>query len=82
MLVTDGGLVTDAANRRTESIPGDRQWARIVEVDRRNADQKVFEVHIGNDRGGTYGWSIYRGERLPGLYAAELKSDAKKRRIP
>lgn len=68
VLITDGGMLADAANRRTDKIPGDRQWARIVELDRKRADAKVFELHIGDDRGGKYGWSVYRGERLPGLY--------------
>eukprot|EP00913_Durusdinium_trenchii_P028401 g26629.t1 len=52
VLITDGGLLTDSANRRTDKIPGDRQRARIVEINRRQRNEKVFEIEIGDKRGG------------------------------
>lgn len=68
VLITDGGLIADANNRRTESVPGDRQWARILEVSRKTGNEKVFELRIGSNRGGRFGWSVYRSERLRSLY--------------
>ena len=67
IMITDGGMITDRRNRRTYQIPGDRQWARIVELDRKSSNAKVFELHIGSDKGGRFGWSVYRSERLPSL---------------
>ncbi|MFQ5734920.1 MAG: aryl-sulfate sulfotransferase, partial [Planctomycetaceae bacterium] len=68
ILITDGGLITDRRNRRTDRIPADRQRARIVELDRKDSDAKVFELRIGRDKAGRFGWSVYRSERLPSLY--------------
>lgn len=68
VLITDGGMMTDRRNRRTYQIPSDRQWARIVELDRASKNAKVFELHVGSDKPGRFGWSLYRSERLPGLY--------------
>ena len=67
ILITDGAILSDKRNRRTYKIPADRQWARIIEVDRSRDDEKVFELHIGNDEGGRYGWSLYRSERVRSL---------------
>lgn len=67
MLITDGAILTDKRGRRTYKIPADRQWARIVEIDRAKEDETVFELRIGSEKPGRYGWSIYRSERLPSL---------------
>lgn len=72
VLITDGGLLSDSAGRRTDKIPGDRQRARIVELNRKLGDAKVFELLIGEDGTGKYGWSVYRSERIPSLYAKSI----------
>jgi arylsulfate sulfotransferase len=74
VLITDGGLVTDAANRRTDSVPGEIQRARIVEVSRKNGNEKVFELQIGTKQNGRFGWSVYRSERIADLYVRPRKS--------
>ena len=65
MLITDGARRTndDGVNSNGE---GTSYWARIVEVTHTNPAEVVFEMHL--KEGGSGGWHIYRGERLPSLY--------------
>ena len=65
VLVTDGGKYTDAEGNPVES-PGERRWARVVEVTHTMPAEKVFELHITgtNDTG----FHVYRADRIPTLY--------------
>lgn len=71
LLITDGGRVEDRRGQPTNDIPGDRQWARVFEITRTKPAKKVFELVVDEQPGSRVGWSIYRAERLPSLYADE-----------
>lgn len=69
ILITDGARVTDDDGLPVNTPPGDQQWARLLEVTYGEDPQVVWEL-IVDDRATRpdLGWSIYRAERLPGLY--------------
>jgi arylsulfate sulfotransferase len=66
VLVTDGGKHTDAEGNPMES-PGERRWARVVEVTHTTPAEKVFELHITAEP--PMGFHVYRADRIPTLYA-------------
>ena len=69
VLITDGAHVTDARGRQVDEPPGDTQWARIVEVTHEQPGRIVWELAIDDRQSRpSFGWSVYRAERLPGLY--------------
>jgi hypothetical protein len=76
VLITDGAHVTDSRGRQVDEPPGDKQWARIIEVTHGRPSRIVWELTI-DDRSSrpSFGWSVYRAERLPGLSPAT--SDAR-----
>ena len=65
VLVTDGGKYTDADGSPMES-PGERRWARVVEVTHTMPAEKVFELHITGEP--EMGFHVYRADRIPTLY--------------
>jgi arylsulfate sulfotransferase len=69
VLITDGGRLESHSGEPVGEPPGAVQWARIVEVTHDSPDEIVFELHVsekGTNPG--LGSSVYRAERLPGLY--------------
>ncbi|MCH8829380.1 MAG: aryl-sulfate sulfotransferase [Planctomycetes bacterium] len=68
ILISDGGMIFDAQNQSTDQVPGDRQWARIIELSRDGPTRKVFEIRIGDENDRRVGWSLYRGKRYPGSF--------------
>jgi len=65
VLVTDGGKYTDMDGNPAES-PGERRWARVVEVTHTMPAEKVFELHITGEP--DMGFHVYRADRIPTLY--------------
>ena len=68
VLITVGGVITDASGVATQASDG-RRSARIVEVTHETPAQKVFEL-IVEDEWPAGGWHVYRAQRIPSLYAA------------
>ncbi len=69
ILITDGGRVNDDFGAPSDAILLGHKWARIVEVTREAKPRKVLELKIkAADPTGFGGWSVYRAERIPGLY--------------
>ncbi len=68
---TENILITDGARiRRPDGTPGGHpmqghKWARVLEVTHTTPAEKVFEVILDDL---TWGWTIYRSERIPSLY--------------
>jgi arylsulfate sulfotransferase len=60
VLVTDGFKAADTTNSGL--------WGRIFEVTHTTPASKVFEVLIRQQPGTNLNWTVYRAERLPGLY--------------
>ncbi|MGI9203572.1 MAG: aryl-sulfate sulfotransferase [Woeseiaceae bacterium] len=65
ILITIGAQETDADGQNAPPGPGTQRWARLVEVTHDQPAEKVWEMQLKADDSG---WSIYRSERLPGLY--------------
>lgn len=65
ILVTDGGKYTDAEGNPVAS-PGQRRWARVVELTHSMPPEKVFELHIKGEP--PMGFHVYRADRTPTLY--------------
>jgi arylsulfate sulfotransferase len=63
--VTDGGRIRAADGGDNDTLDGQR-FARILEVTRTTPPEVLFELVIDGD--APRGWSVYRSERLPGLY--------------
>lgn len=69
ILITDGGRVIDHLGVPSDVIVLGHKWARIVEVTREAKPRKVFEIEIKAPVPlGFAGWSVYRADRIPGLY--------------
>jgi hypothetical protein len=65
ILITDGAQI-----RGPDGLPADhpaqgKEWARILEVTHTIPPAKVFEIHLDDPSNG---WTVYRAERLAGLY--------------
>ncbi|MEM8732921.1 MAG: aryl-sulfate sulfotransferase [Planctomycetota bacterium] len=67
ILITDGGHIELKDGTPNDNVPGERQWARIFEIDRETG-KKVFEITFRSPLGSPYGWSIYRAMRRPNLF--------------
>ena len=65
ILVTIGAQETDADGGNAPPGPDTQRWARLVEVTHDQPAQKVWEMRLQEDETG---WSIYRSDRLPGVY--------------
>lgn len=76
MLITNGGHIELDDGTPHDIVPGEHQWARIIEIrkdtDPENAtgggEEKVFEMICDSGLNSPYGWSIYRAIRIPNLY--------------
>lgn len=69
VLITDGGMVDDPTANLQD--PDNTKFARIVEVTRDAAPAKVFELVIDDRQASApTGYTVYRSERLPSLYAS------------
>jgi hypothetical protein len=69
VLITDGGRLESRTGLPVGEPPGAVQWGRVLEVTRDDPSQVVFELHV-SEKGQRNRWgsSIYRAQRLPGLY--------------
>ena len=65
ILITIGAQETNADGVNAAPGSGTQRWARIVEVTHDQPAEKVWEMRLQKDNSG---WSIYRSERLPGVY--------------
>jgi hypothetical protein len=65
ILITIGAQETDVEGRNAAPGPGTQRWARLVEVTHEQPARKVWEMRLQED---DTGWSIYRADRLPGIY--------------
>ncbi len=65
ILITAGGIETDADGNNAPRGPGLKRSARLMEVTHEQPAEKVWEMRLQDD---DLGWSIYRGDRLPPLY--------------
>lgn len=69
VLITDGGRLETRTGAAVGFPPGDIQWGRVLEVTRDNPAEVVWELHVSEQgRRNRSGSSIYRAERLRGLY--------------
>jgi hypothetical protein len=69
VLITHGGVTTDAEGIPSDSIPTSKTSVYIIEVTHTTPGQKVFELSIVDPTPETAnGWTTYRSERLPSLY--------------
>jgi arylsulfate sulfotransferase len=65
VLVTDGGRVRTPDGKPADHPAMGQKWARVLEVTHEMPAEVVFEVVIDDP---TFGWTVYRSERLPSLY--------------
>ena len=65
ILITAGGQETNADGQNTPPGPGTQRWARLIELTHDQPAEKVWEMRLQADDSN---WSIYRAERLPGVY--------------
>ena len=65
ILVTVGAQETNAAGDNAAPGPGTQRWARLIEVTHDQPAEKVWEMRLQADDSN---WSIYRSERISGLY--------------
>jgi hypothetical protein len=69
VVITHGGVTTDAEGMPSDSIPTSKTSVYIIEVTHTTPGQKVFELSIVDPTPETAnGWTTYRSERLPSLY--------------
>ena len=69
VLITHGGVTTDADGMPTDNIFAAKTSVHIIEVTHTTPGQKVFEISIVDPTPETAnGWTTYRAERLPSLY--------------
>lgn len=69
VLITHGGVTTDAEGIPSDSIPTSKTSIYIIEVTHTTPGEKVFELSIVDPTPETAnGWTTYRSERLPSLY--------------
>jgi hypothetical protein len=69
VLITHGGVTTDAEGLPTDNIFAAKTSVYIIEVTHTTPGQKVFEISIVDPTPETAnGWTSYRSERLPSLY--------------
>ena len=69
VLITHGGVTTDAEGLPTDNIFAAKTSVYIIEVTHTTPGEKVFELSIVDPTPETAnGWTTYRAERLPSLY--------------
>ncbi|WP_297795713.1 aryl-sulfate sulfotransferase [uncultured Eudoraea sp.] len=64
VLITDGGRFKDEDGNLMTDFGG-HQWARILEVTKEPATEKIWELHISDPE---IRYSVYRAQRLYSLY--------------
>jgi len=64
VLITDGGRFVDQDGNQQRTFGG-RNWARVLEVTRDEAKEKLWELVIDDP---SRGYSIYRAQRFVSLY--------------
>jgi len=71
ILITFGGITTDASGTPTDDLLNCAISARIIEVTRgAGPSQKVFDLSIDDPAAALRGWRVYRSARWPMLYPA------------
>ncbi|MEZ6134067.1 MAG: aryl-sulfate sulfotransferase [Pirellulaceae bacterium] len=65
LLITNGGHIELDDGTPADIVPSQRQWARILEIERKQPHRVVFDVTCQSPLGSSTGWSIYRAMRLP-----------------
>ncbi len=69
VLVNFGGITLDSEGNPTNTVFRTKNSVRLVEVQRGETNEIVFEMSIEDTTGGpTDGWITYRAERLTGIY--------------
>ena len=69
VLITFGGITQDAQGFPSETIGDSKVSAKVVEVTHEIPAEVVFEMSITDTSPDiANGWTVYRAERLPGLY--------------
>ncbi len=69
VLITHGGVTTDAEGIPSDNIGASKTSIYIIEVTRTTPGEKVFQLSIVDPTPETAnGWTTYRSERLPSLY--------------
>jgi arylsulfate sulfotransferase len=66
LLVTHGGRIEREDGTPMDQVPGERQWAEIIELDVAS-QELVWRVTLDSGLQSRYGWSIYRCLRLDAL---------------
>jgi len=66
VLITDGGRIRTPDGRFGVHPNQGQKWARVLEVTHDEPAEVVFEVVFDDP---TWGWTVYRSERLSSLYA-------------
>jgi hypothetical protein len=79
VLITDGGRIELEDGTPSDRIPSDHQWARIFEITRTEPEETVFEVVLDSGPGSSFGWSVYRSERLPDTNALSERATTARR---
>ena len=64
VLINVGARETDADGNNAPPS-GAQRWAQWIEVTSDEAREKVWELHFKDDG---LGWSVYRADRIPGIY--------------
>ena len=64
ILITDGGRFKDKEGKLMPTFGG-HQWARILEVTKEPATEKIWELHVYDPE---IRYSVYRAQRLNSLY--------------
>ena len=67
LLITDGGRIETAEGVPNDEVPGQRQWARLLEITGEESPRKLFELICASPPSSRLGWSIYRSHRFPSL---------------
>jgi hypothetical protein len=65
ILMTVGGQETNAEGQNAPPGPGTQRWARLIELTHDQPAEKVWEMRLQSDDAN---WSIYRSERIAGVY--------------
>lgn len=74
-LITDGGHIELEDGTPFNTVPGERQWARIIEISGTSPHDKVFELRCESPLKSPYGWSIYRSMKLPSLSVLRVNQE-------
>ncbi|MFO0940513.1 MAG: aryl-sulfate sulfotransferase [Pirellulales bacterium] len=82
LLVVDGGHIETEDGKPFDMVPGERQWARIFEIDHSSPPKKAFELKLASPLGSEKGWSIYRGNHFASLNAPFVVRAPKPNQIP